>query len=114
MKLATETVHGTERTVWLEPTRDGVAIVTVDTGEAPRRIWGRDEYEFRTDVAGADVPALIRALSGGPAPEEGARDLALVLLADRYRGNATATDDLRAFCAIAGVPSSWQCWSSED
>lgn len=43
MKLAEDSTAGTKRTVWLEMSGDGVAVVTVDTGRAPSEVWGSSE-----------------------------------------------------------------------
>ena len=118
MKVTEEDVAGTKRTVWIETPDGGVAVVTVDSGRAPSEVWGRSEYEFRTDVGRAALAALVAALTGEEklGQEKFGDDLqalAAMLLAARYRDRTDATDDLHTFCQRHGIAADWSTWHSD-
>jgi hypothetical protein len=94
-------VGGQRVRVWIERRGGGLAVLSHDMGPGLEAFFGKDELETFLEVDAADVPALMAALGAGD------RDPA-EYLADRYRGDATATTHLRHFLTERRIPHRFQ------
>ena len=63
-------------------------------GPSVEEIWSDSDYEFWTRI-----------------PAEAVAQLAFHLLADRFQGQAGATDVLHDFCKSKGIPCEWESWA---
>lgn len=89
--------------VWLQPYGSGLGLLTHDMGSGLESVFGSDEIETFLVIGDADLPALVAAL-GAERTDADAPTAAIHLLADKYRGDSTATSRCRAWLTERGIP----------
>jgi hypothetical protein len=95
---------GTQRVrVWLQPEGGGVALNSHDIGPGLQAFFGEDEIETFLTIGPAQVPPLARVLGCEPGVNE-----VLRALEDRYRGESSATTQLRALLDEHGIAYDFQ------
>lgn len=105
----------TARCVSIEIREDGLLdFSAMDSGEAPERFYGKEDYEFGVMVKPEDQDTLIRVIieKGGlfPQTETAGKDretVLLDLLQTMYAGRFGAVDEFRDFCESNGIPFDW-------
>jgi hypothetical protein len=73
----------TKTVVWVSLNENyyGVRLAANDVGDAPKKFWGHDEYEYCVDVPKSEFGRLL-----------------VFLLKEKYIGNIGAVEDFRVFC----------------
>lgn len=71
----------------------GIALEGHDVGEAPRRSFGSDDYEYTLTI-----------------PADGLQQLALALLKDRLAGDLSAVSTLRSICSEHDIPARFRSY----
>ena len=83
-----------KRSVGLTLHDDGsIEMHTHDDGPTALQTWGKEEYEFWTNI-----------------PPDAVSLLAFVLLRERYLGHDSATDELSKLCKENAVPHKWESY----
>ena len=68
----------------------GIEVSTCDSGDAPWKIFGHEDYEFEVSISPENVPRL-----------------AWALLRERLTGDLDATDTVAKFCKDSGIDYEW-------
>ena len=72
----------------------GIRVEGCDVGEGVEKWFGRDDYEYWVDVPASEI-----------------RQLVLLLLAEKYKGNVDAVAEFRAYCEAKGIAHKFMTWS---
>ena len=73
-----------------EASEGGISLTGEDSGDAPRRHFGHDDYEYGLSIAADAI-----------------RPLAIALLSEKYAGDASAVSHLQEFCREHDIPCSF-------
>ena len=94
IQLAKEEHHGTSISIAVE-TREGggIALSGQDIGDAPKRSFGSDSYEYWVRIPSDALPRL-----------------AVELLLERYAGRINAVSEFRDFCEKRGIGHEFESW----
>lgn len=76
-----------------EDSKGGLTLFGHDVGDAPRRTFGHEDYEYSVTV-----------------PADGIRALAFQLLAEEFKGDPSAVSRLRELCNRRQIPCSFWSW----
>jgi hypothetical protein len=88
--------------VWLEYRAGSVVLASHDIGPGLEHAFGKDEIETHLEVDAVHLPNLTAALRAERTDPDAPMD-AIELLAARYRGDSTATTDLRTWLTAHGI-----------
>jgi len=72
----------------------GIRVEGYDVGEGVEKWFGRDDHEYWVDVPASEI-----------------RQLVLLLLAEKYKGNVDAVAEFRAYCEAKGIAHKFMTWS---
>ena len=89
--------------VWLENRAGSIVLASHDMGPGLDPVFGTDEIETYLEIDPVHVPNLTALLRGDGTDANAPMDV-LGMLAARYRGDSTATTNLRTWLTAHGIP----------